>query len=326
MDISEANDVGERHPLIMVLRTIKQDSFICKSLFYIGLIINLLQMFTLPLALGWTCQMLVLVPLFYCFDSINACILAVSALLQYKDEYGILIDSPKETFRMMIKKGGLLHLIFLFPLDIIPLAMASSRGACVPFDQTYRIWAYLRALKMIPALHSLIKGSNHTKIPYLSAQVGRLIKAIIGVLILVHMSACFFFSLSASQQSKNSWVHKVIIHEAGATNMEDQYVHCIYYAVNVLVFKTRKCKTDIERIYSIFELFIATIIYGAFFGMIQSILKSLTRNASIYRKKEFKFRYKKIQSYICDNHFPKELQDNIARHEKIKFHHMDGIE
>lgn len=92
------------------------------------------------------------------------------------------------------------------------------------------------------------------------------------------------------------------------------------------MFDTRNCKTDIEWIYSIFELFFSTIIYGAFFGMIGSILKSSTSNESIHRKKQFKFRYKQIQSYMWDNHFPRELQDNIARHEKIKFHHWDGID
>lgn len=96
--------------------------------------------------------------------------------------------------------------------------------------------------------------------------------------------------------------------------------------MGVFVFNTRECKTDIEWIYSIFELFIAAMVYGAFFGMINSILKASTSNESVNRKKEFKFRYRQIQSYMCDNHFPKELQDNIARHEKIKFHHMDGID
>jgi CRP-like cAMP-binding protein len=311
----------------MILRTIGEDSIVTKSLLYIGLIINLLQIVTLPLALAWTCQILSLVPLFYSIDFINACILAVSTLLQYKDEFGTLIDSPKDTFRMMIRKGGALQLIFLFPWDVIPLAIASSQGSCVPYDQTYRIWGYLRALKIIPVLHSLIKASFDIAIPYLSVQVGRLIKAIIGLLILVHMSACFFFSLSISQEPQsNSWAYQVVIDGIGATSMEDQYVHSIYYAMGVFVFNTRDCVTDIEWIYSIFELFIAAIIYGAFFGMINSILKVSTSNESVYRKKEFKFRYKQIQTYMCDNHFPKELQDNIARHEKIKFHHLDGID
>lgn len=163
-------------------------------------------------------------PLFYSIDFINTCILAASTLIQYKDEFGTLKDSPKETFNMMIKKGGALQLIFLFPWDIIPLAIASSRGACVPYDETFRIWVYLRALKIIPALQFLIKASVDSTIPYVSVQVGRLFKAIIGLLILVHISACFFHSLSGSQQSHNSWVSKVLIEGEGATEMVDQYI------------------------------------------------------------------------------------------------------
>ena len=96
--------------------------------------------------------------------------------------------------------------------------------------------------------------------------------------------------------------------------------------MEVFVFNTRDCKTDIELVYSIFELFIAAIIYGAFFGMINSILRISISNESIHRKKQFKFRYRQIHSYMCQNKFPTQLQDEIKRHEKIKFHHLDGLD
>lgn len=174
--------------------------------------------------MGWTCELLVLVPLFYSIDFVNLCILATSTLIQYHDEFGTLKDDTKDTFKRMIQKGGAIQLIFLLPWDIIPLVIASSRGSCSPYDQSYRIWIFVRATKIIPAVDALLREIVNCTIPYVSAQVGRLIKSIMGLLVLVHISACFFFSLSASQQSQDSWVDKVLMGEKGAKGMSDQYI------------------------------------------------------------------------------------------------------
>lgn len=309
----------------MILQTIKQDSIIAKSLFYVSIIINLIHVATLPLGLGWTCQIRSLIPLFYSIDFINAFVLAISTLVQYNDEFGTLKDTFKDTFKRMINNGGILQLFFLLPWDVIPLLLA-SKVTCVANDQSWRIWIIIRALKIIPALDALVKSIVSAKIPYVSVQVGRLLKSMMGLLILVHMSACFFFILSGSQKSLNSWVQKVLIEEHGATEMGDQYIYSTYYAMGVLVFDTRDCRTDIEWLYSILELFIATVIYGAFFGMINSILKASSNSESIHRRKEYKYRYKQIKSYMWDKNFPKLLQDDIGRHEELRFHHLDGID
>ena len=205
-----------------MIKTITQDSILSCGLFYLCLIVNFIQIISLPLGLGWTCQLLPVFPLFYVCDLLNGAVLIASMLVQYRDEFGTLQDSPKETFKMMIKKGGALQIAFWLPWDIIPLVAASS-GACYPYDYNYRIWIYLRAIKIIPALASLLKSVVQSAIPYVSVQVGRLVKSIIGLLILVHLSACFFFSLSGSQQLDNSWVNQVIIKDGGATEMIDQY-------------------------------------------------------------------------------------------------------
>ena len=89
---------------------------------------------------------------------------------------------------------------------------------------------------------------------------------------------------------------------------------------------TRKCVTDLEWIYSIFELIIATVIYGALFGMINSILKSTMDSESIHRKKGYEHRHRRIKSHMHEHVFPKSLQDEILRHEQIKFLHLNGID
>ena len=162
--------------------------------------------------------------MFYLCDGINVILLGLSALIKYKDEFGVVKDQPKDTAIHMLKNGGALQIFFLLPWDIIPLVIASRQGQCIPFDTMYRLWALIRALKIIPSWNALIRTALESKIIYASVQVGRLMKSILGLLILVHMSACFFFSLSASQQSDKSWVAKVIINQGQAHNMFDQYI------------------------------------------------------------------------------------------------------
>jgi hypothetical protein len=248
------------------------------------------------------------------------------------DEFGYLMADPWELMKKnLVGRKAAIELLFFIPWDLIPLILAINSGSCPNYGLTnsisyHRVWAFVRLPKLIPCLVHLSDLLQEMYIPKVSTQMGRLVKSIMALVYILHLSSCFFFSLSFAQNSKNSWVWKNnLVNANNSMALAEQYILSFKAAKSAFVFETRKCYTDIEWVYSIFELAFAAVVYGCFFGMINSILKASMDRETINRKKEYKYRLSQIKELMIRRKFTPQMQDEVLRHEQAQFRHMNGL-
>ncbi|KAJ3129319.1 hypothetical protein HK098_001731 [Nowakowskiella sp. JEL0407] len=192
------------------------DRLIPKYVEAIMLFVHLFNIFFIPLCVAWPCEFVhqsrIVMTLNLILDISLMCgTVLMSMFLSREDGHNIKeLGLATLMYENLIQRKQIVNLLFLFPVDffIVLIAnMADSDLNCVPIPNydIVGIAQVFRILRFIP-MNMLFTTFSKFSIENVPRQVTRLVKCVIGVLFITHISACLFGFISSLQSTPDSWV------------------------------------------------------------------------------------------------------------------------
>ncbi|KAJ3049937.1 Kinesin-like protein kif27 [Rhizophlyctis rosea] len=347
--------IPPNHPLVLLL----------DMLAYTTHIYNL---FFIPLTLAFSCDLHT--PLIHALNYTGDLILISNYCLhgfyvQFADEWGFWTKEKEDIMKdFWRRRNGWVYVVCSLPWDGYWVWRGVREFWGCEYQEhlgeatLWTWWALTRCLRLIPMTHFLAAFFAF-KIPKVPLPISRLIKNIIVLVIIVHVSACLFWFVSATQP--NAQVHSWIIsksldimqphidfetgNEGIWTNVTDTRVFrrdesrvgvplfSRYTASFVGAFKSLfvadrgTVPTVWENAFTVLETLVAGIIAASFFGNLGVIIKHMDKSAGEHKVvKKHKYNTTQMTSYMHEKSFPPDLQTRILTHDHHNFIRTLGMD
>lgn len=219
-----------------------------------------------------------------------------SFLHAYVDNYGIVVTSHKMIARRYVKGW--------FTLDLF---------ATIPFEWFFHEGGVETYTALLKGPRLLRLGRFMKKLDKLySANFFRVLKILIGYVLINHWVACLFYSMSRVQifeadQYFDSWIAP-FVDEGGlyyGVGLGTLYIQAFYWSMTVMTtigFGDIVPKTVTEKFFTIFIEIIGACFFAVIFGNIAALIQSFDSNTAMYRE-----RLKKINDFARYNELPNRL-------------------
>ncbi|KAI9201830.1 uncharacterized protein BJ171DRAFT_516682 [Polychytrium aggregatum] len=299
--------------------------------------LHFINFLVVPFELAWTCTCVS--PSFYFVQFIMDIILLLNELISmcvaFRNKYGLMVTDIKEITRLhFVEKRGFMKMIGCVPWDMIAASVAFSSGIqCDDVSHEFNIFrvrAALRFLRFIP-MTQLFLWALDTQFPNMPVPISRLLKNMLAVLCLTHLSACFFWLLCMLEGPDiNTWIDisNLIVDDQGQlVSVLTQYLTSFVDAEMAIFFYFREVSTTTEVIYCIFELLVGSIMYGSIFGNIASLIRAMDSQAALHEISTHRtIKYQIMIEFMHSHEFPVELQEKIINSENFIWNRNKGYD
>lgn len=219
-----------------------------------------------------------------------------------KTIHDMFIMDYTEIAKIYFKGWFAIDLLASLPLDQIAISMQNEKadnlqafgllkGLRLPrLLRLVRLLRVLRLLRISPELKRWLQYSRH-------ANVLRLVRLIILVLVTTHFAACIWQSTIVS----SAWL---AIHEN-----PQSYLMAVYTSLLLMLGENIEPLATSEILYASFSLIIGTVMMAIVFGSISVLVANFTANSSAYQKK-----MEETYSAMLRLDLPNELQGRIQEY------------
>ncbi|ORZ32902.1 cyclic nucleotide-binding-like protein, partial [Catenaria anguillulae PL171] len=154
--------------------------------------------------------------------------------------------------------------------------------------------------------------------------IARLVKNLIAFLTAGHIDACLFFLLNVWEDIGTAWIDTI-----GIRNFEREVVFLTQYNTSLcsIVYVFRQINTNAERLYTMGEIIIGSIIYGCIFGVLSNFIRAMDTKAALDKKAEkHRFKMDLLRTFLRSKKFPVDLQQKILEHEEFLWIKGQGMD
>ncbi|KAI9338984.1 hypothetical protein BDR26DRAFT_919147 [Obelidium mucronatum] len=325
-------------------------------------IFHLFLLIIIPVQLAWTHHFTEIgwVVFYGVMDAIMLFDCWIQARIDYKDEYGLLVeDIELIAKRYLFVNHGVLEVFVSLPWEFLEFTIddvelwggflgASPIGDPLTFYRR-KFWAVILFIKIFLRAPYLRIYQIH--LPSLALPISRLIKCMFILMLIGHVDACLFWFIDSTLlPGPDRWIEEYVmsIHSAAAlassaastttspipssdepiaVPMSTQYLVSYLSALRSLVLKLRECKRDAENIYVIFEFVAGILSYGTVFGNIHSILELMDSTAAVNQAEEYhNFEMEGIISFMKEKKLRPELQQMVRDYKELQWQKSKGLD
>lgn len=194
----------------------------------------------------------------------------------YFDRYGLAVLDPQKVRRRYMVSWFPFDLIAVLPFELLLLAAGLNTSRHV------EIFALLK----LPRLLRMYRLSVLTQ--FNDATVLRVLKLLVGFLLVAHWMGCGFFLLGRlwGEEDMPSWVDRYDLRDEEHTSVK--FTHAVYWALTTMTtvgYGDLVPQTDAERWYAMCVFLLGAILYSSIFANVSLLLQAFDASGQRYRTK-----------------------------------------
>ena len=238
----------------------------------------------------------------------------VSLFTPFVDDENIPRRDFKDTAPKYLRGWFLIDFLSIFPFDALP--SASSNVRVMRLLKLLRLFKLLRVLKSMRIINKYIDRVSFSYSTY------ELVSMMVGCVVMAHWTACAWQMSTTFEDGPIDWVRAHGFETVPAAEKYLAAMHLSVMTVTTIGYGDIVPKTIIERIVSIFTMFVGASVYGYVLGAISGIAASMNVAGN-----DFKRAMDNLNAWMEDVQCQKDLRvrlrqyfiDSKATH-KRKYH------
>ena len=253
---------------------------------------------------------------FFVFESMIDFLFLFDLVLNFRTAYfssrGVLVSRPRAVAKHYLKTWFVIDFISAFPLDLVVLiflgddAVDQRNLLRVPrMVRMIRLIRLVRLFRLFRLSRLYRKFQSHVDV---NSAVFTLIKLFVGICLLAHFLACFYFLVAVLQpEGTTTWTMAYGIDDSYVL---DQYITSLYFAVQAVAslgLGDITPQTTVERVYVIFVVTIGVGAYSYAVGSMSFLVQHIARNP-VQEKIDA------VNNYMAYRQLPNDLQVAIREH------------
>ena len=247
---------------------------------------------------------------------VDICLTFFSA---YEENDATLVTNRTKIAKKYLKSWFLLDVLGCLPINYISLSSQDSTSTGDTYNRLfrllrlprlYRLIRVFRLMKMVRVFRSNSLVQRLLNTLKVNSGILRLLRFGATIVILVHVSGCFWYLLARLEDSgPDTWVARYGY--SGASNIE-LYIMSIYYVFTTLTtvgFGDIAANTVSERVFAVILMGFGVGFYSYTISNLSTIMENIDLRSS-----HLKTRLSTLNDFSKDSNLPRNLKTRIRRH------------